>query len=312
MRDKMMLYGVTLAKRYTKRQKAYFLEHIFEKYSACGFPPGLQSRKSWTGNINNVIAGNLEKAETLVMAAYDTPSGAFLPGYRYFPFHTEMNKREERRNILVQIFIAAILAITACVSTMRFFKTHNVGMLILTLMAVGAAILVIRVRKNPVNFNRNSASLAVMEKIAEELKDNENIAFIFLDQGVSSFEGFKLFRENLEEISGCGKKRVILLDCVAYGDILVAAHGQDAAKDAGKLEMAGKNNGLEIRDKIYSREKIEGNILSFLPNGIYMASGSIEKGEFVVKDTRSSKDVKVDIERLEKLANIIVEKVTVM
>ncbi|MCI9199883.1 MAG: hypothetical protein HFI03_05530 [Lachnospiraceae bacterium] len=222
MRDKMMLYGVTLAKRYTKRQKAYFLAHILESYSAYGFPAKLQSRKSWTGNINNVIAGNLETAGTIVAAAYDTPARAFLPGYRYYPFHTEKNKKEERKNILVQILIAAIFSITACAGTMRFFKTHAVGML--------------------------------------------------------------------------------LLDCIAYGDTLVAAHGQDDAESARKLIEIGENHELAIRDKVYTEEKIEGNILSFLPGGIYLASGSIEKGEFVVKDTRSPKDTKVDMERLEKIA----------
>lgn len=302
MRDKMMLYGVTLAKRYTKRQKAYFLAHILESYSAYGFPAKLQSRKSWTGNINNVIAGSLETAGTIVAAAYDTPARAFLPGYRYYPFHTEKNKKEERKNILVQILIAAIFSITACAGTMRFFKTHAIGMLLLVFLSVGAAVWGIRVKKNPVNFNRNSASLAVMDKVAENLQGNENVAFVFLDQGVSSFEGFKLFRESLEDAAKDRKKRVILLDCIAYGDTLVAAHGQDDAESARKLIEIGENHELAIRDKVYTEEKIEGNILSFLPGGIYLASGSIENGEFVVKDTRSPKDTKVDMERLEKIA----------
>ena len=38
-----------------------------------------------------------------------------------------------------------------------------------------------------------------MDKVAENLQGNENVAFVFLDQGVSSFEGFKLFRESLED-----------------------------------------------------------------------------------------------------------------
>lgn len=307
MRDKMMFYGVTLAKRYTKRQKAYFLAHIFEAYSTYGFTPKLQSRKSWTGNINHVIAGSLEKAGTIVIAAYDTPSGAFLPGYRYYPFHTELNKKEERKNILVQILIAAIFSITACAGTMRFFKTFSIGMLLLALVSIGAAVWAIRVKKNPVNFNRNSASLAVMEKAAQKRQGDETIAFVFLDQGISSFEGLKLFREKLEAVAEGRKKRVVVLDCIAYGDTLVAAHGADGREDAKELESIGEYHGLPIRDKLYTKEKIEGNILSFLPGGIYLSSGSIEDGEFVVKDTRSRKDVKADMERLEKIADVIME-----
>ena len=124
MRDKMMLYGVTLAKRYTKRQKAYFLAHILESYSAYGFPAKLQSRKSWTGNINNVIAGNLETAGKIVAAAYDTPARAFLPGYRYYPFHTEKIKRKNGKIFWCRFDCLRYFQLPHVLAQCGFFKTH--------------------------------------------------------------------------------------------------------------------------------------------------------------------------------------------
>lgn len=303
MRDKMMLYGVTLAKRYTKRQKAYFLEEIMGTCSACGFTPSLQSRKSWTGDINNVIAGDLEKAKLLIAAAYDTPAGAFLPGYKYFPFHTDKNVKEERKNIAVQAVVTALPTIGAACLLRQYFQTDLLIFLFLAILFALVAVWIIRVKKNPVNFNRNSASLAVMAKVAEELKGRDDIAFVFLDQSVTSFEGLKLFGEKIAGQS----KRILLLDCIACGDTIVAAHGEDALETAKRLVTAAQKQGLMIKEKQYRREKIEGNVLSFIPEAVYMASGSIENGEFVVKNTRSKKDVRVDMERLEKIKEVITE-----
>ena len=83
----------------------------------------------------------------------------------------------------MQILIAAIFSITACAGTMRFFKTHAIGMLLLVFLSVGAAVWGIRVKKNPVNFNRNSASLAVMDKVAENLQGNENVCLCIFGSG---------------------------------------------------------------------------------------------------------------------------------
>ncbi len=306
MKNLMMLYGVTLGKRFTKRQKAYFMAEINETYPKLGFPIQFQDVKQRFFTMRNVIAGNLNAADIVFVAAYDTPSKSFLPNYKYYPFHTEKNLNMEYFNLIAQIIIAIVSAFMSYACLKLFFNNNGLSRIPYIILTIFFAILALyetKAHPNVFNFNRNSASLAVMERIARECKGDSNIAFVFLDQAVSSFEGLKLLKERCN----VQNKKFILLDCIASGEKILVAHRENTENSAKKLIEKAKKYKLEIKNKVYSDEKAEKNVLAFAKNMLYIVSGTIEKNEFIVKNTKSKKDIVVDINRLDEIAKLLIE-----
>lgn len=307
MKDRMMLYGVTLRKRYTKRQKAYFLEHIGSVYPRYGFPVSAQEKKHRLFSVCNAVAGDADRAGTVFVASYDTPTRALLPRYKYYPFHAEKSLQEENWNLLARILLAALPAAASFFSFKLYADAQGAARGMYLFFGAAFALLTMsaaKVRPSPVNFNRNSASLAVLEQIAESCRGNRNVAFAFLDQSVASYEGLKLFLKRLK-----GKpKTIVILDSVSSGGTLLLAHrGGSAAAAAEKIEKAARKNGLAVTDRTYREEKAQKNVLSFSKDMLYLVSGEVEGREFAVNGTRSGKDIRVDIGRMEKIASTLAE-----
>ena len=86
MKDKMMFYGVTLGKRYTRRQKEVFLNEVIKKCQESGIKTDFMTKHTKVTHICNLVIGDLKKAKKIVCAAYDTPSIAINPFYHYYPF----------------------------------------------------------------------------------------------------------------------------------------------------------------------------------------------------------------------------------
>ncbi len=304
MKDLMMLYGVTLARRYKKKQKAYFINQIGEFYPEKGFKVALQEKSARFFTLMNVIAGDISTAKTVFVAAYDTPSKAFLPNTKYYPFHAERNISEERLNLVSQIGLS-LIAIVGAYFCFRLFMNAQGGMKALYLILAGAlsllALLSVRTKANAYNFNKNSASLAVMAKIAKRCKDNKDIAFAFLDYQASSFEGIKALMEDKRFLD----KNLIMLDCIASGQTLILAHRAMTNNKADRLIEIAKANNVEMIDREYSEQRAEQNVMSFAKQLLYIVSGSVEDKEFIVKKTRTKKDVDLDMKRLEGIAETL-------
>ena len=56
-------------------------------------------------------------------------------------------------------------------------------------------------------------------------------------------------------------------------------------------------------ERTYTDEQLEGgrNLLTLFPAGMILTSGSVEEGELVVRDTRTPRDVGLDLPRLEAI-----------
>ena len=306
VKELMMLYGITLRKRYQDRQKAYFRSHISESYSQAGFSVWYPERKHPGSGITNMIAGEIDKAEILFVAAYDTPSKTILPNYKYYPFHAKKNRKADQLNVIAQVLTAIFLAFCSYLLMKQFLLSNGVAkgvFLGLMILSVIGALFIGKGEANGFNFNRNSASLAVMERIAEQCKGNRRIAFVFLDKSVSSFDGYKEFRNSY----GGRHKTMVILDCIAAGDAMLLAHRKGCRGQAEQLLGLADKHGLSITDREYSEEKADNNILAFDKHILYLVSGSVEGKEFIVKNTRSKKDIQVDMKRLDRIAQTLIE-----
>lgn len=296
LQDTMMLYGVTLGKRRTKRQRYRFLQQMEDLCRQTGYPIRVQTPAKGGKLIRteNIILGDPDRAKVLFVAPFDTPTRA-LTACRYYPFHPELTIREERRDILFHGLVALPFILLAYFPASTALER---GGWWLSLLAVAAAMILYGLRHihgaaNPVNFNRSSASVAVCAKLCQELNGNKNAAFAFCDRATTSYEGYKLLAKDLP-----ANLTVVLLDCIAQGDQLVLAHGTLANLKAKRLLDLLPQSTME---RTYEDDQLEGgrNLLSLFPSGMLLTSGSIEEGELVVYNTRSPKDVGLDLPRLE-------------
>lgn len=301
MKDSMMLYGVTLGERRKKRSKAAFISYVKERYEQLGYPVSLDSIRTKYMSLNNIYAGDMEKADIIIAASYDTASKVFLPGYRYYPFHRSKTISQERWNLLVT-FLAALLLIAVlgfCIFQYSGYSgTARVITGLLAILLTGMILKWFTGFSNRFNFNRNSASLAVMEEVASGLNGSERTAFAFLDNTADSYDGMKKMFEHSFQA-----RAVIILDCISAGELLVAGHGSECQEEAGQL-LANLHTG-EMIDKCYSPEKKQQNALNLCGKMIYLTSGKIRKGDLVVEGTRSRKDIRVNMERLERIAEML-------
>ncbi len=300
LQDLMMLYGVTLGARYTRKQRYLFATQMKEALNGTGWDYQIQTNpKGKTAQrVENIVVGDPSRARTIFVAPYDTPAKSLRP-FRYYPFAPEKTMGEERRDTVLRAGLGMVVAILSVPLITLAVSRGGIWLLLL----LGAALFLFlgyRVMKgsaNEVNFNRASASVAVCMKLVEELRDKKNsVAFVFCDKSVSAYEGYKVLGMSLSQ-----NANVVVLDCLAYGETLVLAHGTLANLRVRKL----MEKLPQAKEKNYADEALEKNLLSFFPGGMVLTSGRVEGKDLVVEGTRSAQDHKLDLPRLEKIVQAL-------
>lgn len=287
LKDMMMLYGVTLSERRTKKQKYLFAKQLKEFAEEKDIPFQVVEHKMGRYTVENIMVGNPKAADTILAVPYDTPTRSIVK-CDYYPFHQQLTIKDEKRNLVVTSIISlAFVAIAYMGFAIAKGRILFYGSAVVSLL-IAASVLFLN--GNKVNFNRHSASVATATKLLEDCKKNK-VCVIFCDKITKGYDGYRLLVEHIHS-----KAQIIALDCIAYGEKLVVAHGKEMSDEA-KL-LADKLNAL---DKCYSNEQMKNNVLSVLPNCLFVTSGEIENGELVVKNTRSKNDVKLDMNRLEMI-----------
>lgn len=303
LQDLMMLYGVTLGARNSKKQRYLFATQMKETLTGLGWDYEIQTNpKGKTAHkVENIIVGDPGRAKTVFAVPYDTPTKA-TGAFRYYPFNPEKTMGEERRDMILKAVLGVLLAILSVPLIVLALNRKGIWLL---LFAPAALVLFLaywtmRGSANAVNFNRASAALAVCMKLMEELKDKKNsVAFVLCDRSVTAYEGYKVLGMDLPQGTN-----VVVLDAIAYGETLVLAHGPLANLRAKKLlELLPQGT----REKVYGEERMEQNLLSFFPGGMVLTSGAVRGGELVVENTRSDADHKLDLPRLEQITGALID-----
>lgn len=294
-----MLFGVTLAKRYTKRQKRIFYSQAEPYFKNLGFSVKLQTIKKKLLEVSNITIGDINRADHLIVCPYDTPSRSLLL-YKYYPFNLSKNLTQEKREVFLHSFIYILSSLIAYF-VFRQYLTFSILMRVLSIFLFACLIffcyrLIVGI-PNPVNFNRNSASIALAAALAERLKKNRNVAFVLLDNTASSNTGWRVFADD----ESLKNKNIIYLDCLASGENLVCAHSRATIPQARKL--AEKLAGVNVIDQVVPDGQIKDTKLQYFPQMLQICTGTIEDHYFFVENTRSKRDFKVDIPRLENLCD---------
>ncbi len=300
MKELFETFGITLGRRLSYRQKVMFINEFSQPLLDKGIKVELQQKTYFGKKVTNVQIGDLDKADTIVVAAYDTGSRMFVPGYRYYPMNGSQNYTREVINTVIQLLCAAVLAVLV------FFITRNFLDLpwwrkILAVLADAILVFLIYNVVNGIpasfNYNRNSASDIIIYKLANENLKNRKTAFVLTDDSISSYRGYQQLNSWLGE--SAAKKNIVILDCLAYGE-KVYCFSKTHNRIFDRIENM-KDSDIEM--KIVS--DISNTPLSVFPNAVLLASGSMINDELIAENVRTNKDYKVDLPRLEKLTGII-------
>ena len=298
MKEQMMLFGVTLAKRYTRAQKRIFYSQAEPLFKELGFSFEFQQSQSRLSQITNLIIGSLAQAQYIVLCPYDTPAKSLLP-YQYYPFNWSENARQENRDIFLQtLFYIAVCGLAYLVAAhflVLALWLKIISALVLSSLLIYSYMLIVGI-PNPINFNRNSASLALLLSLAQHTHRTKKVAYVLLDKNTSSNAGLKL----LAESQMIKNQNLIFLDCLANGKDIVCAHEPASHAESQKLIAALSKINL-IDHQFENADRMKDTNLQIFPNMLHLCVGEVENRKFLVRNTRSKKDFKVDISRLELL-----------
>lgn len=203
--------------RKTRKQKTAFINFLKDKI------PELKVEKSKIIKSRNIIVGDVEKAEVVLGAHYDTcaklPFPNFLTPKNLFMY-------------LLYSFLVCLGVGAACVLILFIccFFTRDVEVAknifsaflwaILLLMMFGPA--------NKQNANDNTSGVITLLEIMGKLdeKQKEKVAFVFFDHEEIGLLGSAFFA--LKHGKEMRKKLLINFDCVADGDNIMIIHNRQA------------------------------------------------------------------------------------
>lgn len=298
IKDELFDFAIAMPKRYTKIQKSIYIEALLKRFKEYGYAFELAKSTIRSKTANNVIIGNIDNAQVVLMTHYDTPTLAYNPKYKYYPFSPKANIAEEKKNSLIQILLFVLILALGLV--MYWLSLNYEGwlkfcLMLLIVIFIVVAILVIKSTANKANITRNSASIALMLDIAHK-DNNKKFAFLLLDKNAQSFNGLNQFEQYLEEHKRKIKGQLIYLDCIAYGSSVVVGYNQQLKEKA--YEIIENYQGKNLIDKSYSETKSNEIGLNIIKPHIKVSSGEIINHEFVVTQTRSKKDVHINLKQM--------------
>jgi len=203
------------------KQKQLFIEWMSVHAGEHGYKLSQQRYKKGRGR--NLIVGNLEQAEIILTAHYDTPPNALFPiatvvgsipvyilsqVFIYLPVITIF--------WLLEIGITEIFDDIGRLSHLVPFLWFEVSLLVLILLILWC-FQIMKGFANKKNANDNTSGVAVLLSLLEDLpKDKRRkVCFIFFDEEEKGLRGSKAFKESYGE--KIQSKPLINFDCVAHG-----------------------------------------------------------------------------------------------
>ncbi|HEY8362672.1 MAG TPA: M28 family peptidase [Tissierellaceae bacterium] len=288
-------YGI----RFFPRQKEKFREYIKDEMEKLGWDTEIIKK--------NIVVGDVEKAEYVFTAHYDTPGK--IPNFLRY---------------LLEIFghlkqIQAIIVFFIMYYIYRFAITKLVDLNIIPifvsdlLQILPALVIIIAIFiPNRSNYNDNTSGVLTLLNIAHEISmknlDKEKIAYIFFNNEEWGLLGSaamkKHFKKKKIDIS---KKKVINFDCVGNGDTILITHGkkEDLAKEIQeRLKISSPCNVERFKYKIIPLS----DDYTFRKDGVIgiLYCKRTKLGGFYFPDIHCSKDKVVNIENIEFLTNEII------
>ncbi len=294
MKELMVAVSGLFGKRYTNRQKERFILYMQNRAKENGLKFTLDTGRTGRHTCRNIYLGNIKRAKLLLTVPYDTSTRILWPNTLYYP--TNAQKNIVQSSIVKGLnFLSAVILIVPCY--LFLFRSSAAGggrsgilPVAGMLLAVLLATKIIFGWANRNNYSRNSASVVISLACIKRLQP-DSVAVALLDHSCCGFEGYQQLSRYLSQKGW--KKKIVALDCVADGQEL-HLHG---LRGIPKLEDV---QGHQIRS-----ENQKQSILELFPDSLILTGGRRVNGETVVSNTRNGKDCQIDLDKMERVVNII-------
>ena len=282
-----------IQRRFFRNEKNQFLDTIEEKLTEYNY----EFERKFFNNIFKSV--NLEtkcdKPDFIFIAHYDT--GTIIPFWINW-----LTKLVGMNNIvLVMIFLYFLQEIIA--------NTHSkISSVIFAIICISLLSIFIPNKKN---FDDNTSGIIALLELAKKFKKNgiDNVKFIFADNEEFGLIGSNAHKKYLEKEqlipSHC---KVISIDCVGgKGEMPLIV--QNSKSEYAKIFQREIQKEFELCQSINTIIPFSDNY-SFRKYGalnISFASRAVVSSGYYIPNVHSIKDDKIDLDKIEKLTNILVK-----
>ncbi|MBQ1509232.1 MAG: hypothetical protein IIZ47_07390 [Erysipelotrichaceae bacterium] len=295
-----------MGKRHNKQEKNRFLSYFGDALSTLGYPGEMKIGAQKKNPTVNLAMGDFPNTQLIISKDYNTRNVSMIPNYRYYPLNDRKNSRNELIDFLIRVFLDALLIGMLLFVNIKatWMQGSIVVRVIVNLVFLALFLLIMFGIPAPYNMNCNSATLATMFMIADDMRERKNRpAFVFADGMSLTTVGYKYVADYLKEKNVREGTPFVILSCIADGEKLYAVRRKNASARVRSLCDRLSENGIEVL--VYSEEQAKNTVLEHFPNGMMILCGSKEGEDIAVLHTRSFKDTNADIEQLRKIADLL-------
>lgn len=300
IRELFLRFGIELPRRFSRKEKDSFCSTAGKEFQESGYDV-----KAIAGTYKvravNITTGNLKRADTIVIANYDTPLHNFGNPYQYYPLNGPSTVKASMLPYYTPQIIAMLIAvffIIAYVSKIDFAE-HLIFSIIVTVSIFACCILGFVMSTafgNKCNMNRNTSGCVGALRISSLLKRaKQRTAFVLTDYGCSRHAGDQVLRHEVADID---RKLVIYLDCIGNGDTTFVGYQEGHKKEAKELADL-----LHAQTMKLSPSELKYTSFSFYPSGLLVTRGFYREESKIISipDTATIHDDTVDPDYVEEL-----------
>lgn len=286
------------SKRRTSKQKNKFIQNVYNMFTGLGYKVKISEKSMGLKKIRNIIIGDIDLAETVYVAGYDTTDQILLNRNKYYPLNTRYNVRSYMKNTIVRFFISivfSLIGIYLLYYTANSPLTNSVFLVVFGLAFIALGAWFSYGISNNANFSKSS-SIFMMLNLAKD-EQSSSIAYVLCDQASYSEIGLDFLVDDIVRIQD---KLIIYLDCLAHGEKLLLCSNN--RKEINEMADYYSDHNIvfdELHNKNETRFKNFNNV-------IVICAGNIsDNNDFYVSDVLTKYDCSIDITLLNSILHML-------
>lgn len=216
--------------RKSKAQKAAFRDWLCQTLRELGYDPQIEEGRSLVTS-HNVVVGDLDKAEVVLTAHYDTCA--------VLPFPNFITPRNPVMFILYQVLIVLIMITLAVAAELLVLSLiDSLWVALLTMYAVMIFLIwwMLAGKANKHTVNDNTSGVITLLEIAQTLPEDQRgkVVFVFFDNEEKGLFGSAAFYKAHK--AQMRKKLLLNFDCVSDGDHILFFPSKALRKSGAELD----------------------------------------------------------------------------
>lgn len=216
--------------RKSKAQKAAFRDWLCQTLRELGYDPQIEEGRSLVTS-HNVVVGDLDKAEVVLTAHYDTCA--------VLPFPNFITPRNPVMFILYQVLIVLIMITLAVAAELLVLSLiDSLWVALLTMYAVMIFLIwwMLAGKANKHTVNDNTSGVITLLEIAQTLPEDQRdrVAFVFFDNEEKGLFGSAAFYKAHK--AQMRNKLLLNFDCVSDGDHILFFPSKALRKSGAELD----------------------------------------------------------------------------